>query len=156
MTISIDKQIEELNELIRFDYDAIGAYNSAIDDIKEIEIRDPLIQFRGDHERHVQNLSVIVARLGGKPVEKPDVKGVLRKAMTKVAGLGGTEGTLKAMRSNEEMLNKTYAHHLNHFEWPDDIKDVIRQNYADEQRHLAWVEQALQTRLWETGAGAHP
>ena len=60
MALSIDKQIEELNELIRFDFDAIGAYNSAINDIKEMQIRDPLIQFRGDHERHVQNLSAIV------------------------------------------------------------------------------------------------
>ena len=156
MQISIDKQIEELNELIRFDYDAIGAYNSAISDIKELHIRDPLIQFRGDHERHVQNLSAIVARLGGKPVEGADLKGMVRKTMTKVAGLGGTELVLKAMKSNEELLNKTYSHHLTKFEWPDDIKQVIRDNYGDEQRHLAWVESALKTRLWEAGAGAHP
>ena len=155
MALSIDKQIEELNELIRFDFDAIGAYNSAIADIKERQIRDPLTQFRGDHERHVQNLSMIVARLGGKPVDAPGFKGVVRKTMTKVAGLGGTELTLKAMRSNEEVLNKTYAHHLS-LDFPDDIKDVIRANYGDEQRHLAWVEQALQTRLWESGVGAHP
>jgi uncharacterized protein (TIGR02284 family) len=155
MALSIEKQIEELNELIRYDHDAIGAYNAAINDIKELQIRDPLIQFRGDHERHVQNLSAIVIRLGGKPVESPGIKGVVRKTMTKVAGLGGTELTLKAMRSNEEVLNKTYAHHLS-LDFPDDVKEVIRQNYGDEQRHLAWVEQALQTRLWETGVGAHP
>ena len=156
MVLSVEKQIEELNELIRFDFDAIGAYNTAIADIKEIEVRDPLIQFRGDHERHVQNLSAIVQRLGGKPVEHPGVKGVVRKTMTKVAGLGGTELILKAMRSNEEVLNKTYSHHLSKFEWPDDIRETIRANYNDEQRHLAWVEQALQTRLWETGPVAHP
>ena len=107
MALSTDKQIEELNELIRFDHDAIGAYNSAINDIKQPAIRDPLIQFRGDHERHVQNLSAIVMRLGGKPVDAPGLKGVVRKTMTKVAGLGGTELTLKAMRSNQEVLNKT-------------------------------------------------
>jgi uncharacterized protein (TIGR02284 family) len=155
MAISTDKQIEELNELIRFDYDAIGAYETAINDIKEMQCRDPLVRFKGDHERHVQNLSQIVLRLGGKPVEKPDFKGFLRKSMTKVAGLGGTEATLKAMKSNEELLNKTYSHHLS-FDWPADIESVIRANYGDEQRHLAWVEQALQTRLWETGVGANP
>jgi uncharacterized protein (TIGR02284 family) len=155
MALTIAKQIEELNELIRFDFDAIGAYNSAISDIKELQIRDPLIQFRGDHERHVQNLSMIVTRLGGKPVEGPDFKGVVRKTMTKAAGLGGTELTLKAMRSNEEVLNKTYSHHLS-LDFPDDIKEVIRQNYGDEQRHLAWVEQTLQSRMWETAVGHHP
>lgn len=155
MALTTDKMIEELGELIRYDYDAIGAYTSAIDDIHELAIRDPLIQFRGDHERHVENLSAIVRRLGGSPPEAPGVKGFIRKTMTKVAGLGGTEMTLKAMRSNEEVLNKTYAHHLS-LDFPDDIKEVIRQNYGDEQRHLAWVEQALQTRLWESGVGAHP
>ena len=47
MALSIDKQIEELNELIRFDFDAIGAYNSAINDIKELVVRDPLDPVQG-------------------------------------------------------------------------------------------------------------
>jgi uncharacterized protein (TIGR02284 family) len=155
MALTIDKQIEELNELIRIDFDAIGEYNSAIDDIEEIAVREPLIRFRGDHERHVQNLSQIVSRLGGKSVSGPDIQGLLRKTMTKVAGLGGVELTLKAMRSNEELLNKTYAHHLS-LDFPDDVKQVIRANYADEQRHLAWVEHALQSRMWEIASDAHP
>jgi uncharacterized protein (TIGR02284 family) len=156
MSLTTDKMIEELNELIRYDYDAIGAYNAAINDIKELEVRDPLIQFRGDHERHTVDLSAIVRRLGGKPVENLGLKGIVRKTMTVVAGLGGTELTLKAMRSNEEVLNKTYAHHLT-LEFPEDIKDVIRRNYGDEQRHLAWIEQAIQNRLWESaGTTAHP
>ena len=155
MALTIDKQIEELNELIRFDFDAIGAYDAALADVKEIAVRDPLIRFRGDHERHVQNLSLLVARLGGKPAEGPDLTGVVRKTMTKVAALAGTELTLKAMKSNEELLNRTYAHHLS-LDFPEDIKQVIRGNYADEQRHLSWVEQALMTRLWETTLGGHP
>jgi len=154
MAMTTQKMIEELNELIQFDYDAVSAYNAAINDIQEINVRDPLMQFRGDHERHIVDLSAIVRRLGGVPEEKPDIKGFIRKTMTKVAGLGGTEPVLKAMKSNEEVLNKTYAHHLS-WDFPEDIKDVIRRNYADEQRHLAWIDQALLNRLWETGA-AHP
>jgi len=148
MALSTAKIIEELCELIRYDYDAIGAYNAAIDDIKEIAASEPLKEFRGDHERHVLELSAIVRGLGGDPPEAPGFKGVIRKTMTKVAGLGGTELTLKAMRSNEEVLNKTYAHHFS-LDFPADIKEVIRRNYADEQRHLAWVESALQSRIWE-------
>jgi uncharacterized protein (TIGR02284 family) len=155
MALSNEKIIEELNELIRFDFDAVGAYNSAINDIKEVPVRDPLVQFRGDHERHITDLSAIVRRIGGNPVDAPGLKGVVRKTMTKVAGLGGTELTLKAMRSNEEVLNKAYAHHLT-LDFPDDIKEVIRRNYGDEQRHLAWVESALQNRIWESGVGAQP
>lgn len=154
MALTTEKMIEELNELIRFDYDAIGAYDEAIDSIKEAMINEPLQRFRGDHHRHVTELTAIVRRLGGKPVEKPGVKGVVRKTMTKVAGLVGIEATLKAMKSNEEVLNKTYQHH-SQMDFPRDILDVIQRNFADEQRHLAWVEQTLNTRAWET-TGAHP
>jgi uncharacterized protein (TIGR02284 family) len=154
MALSTEKMIEELNELIRFDYDAIGAYNEAIDHVPETQVKDPLTRFRGDHERHVTELSAIVTRLGGKPVEKPGVRGIVRKTMTKIAGMIGTEPVLKAMKSNEEVLNKTYAHHAA-LDFPRDILDVIKRNYSDEQRHLAWVEQAINTRIWEQTT-AHP
>jgi len=154
MALSTEKVIEELGELIRYDRDAVGSYDEAINDVKEPAVRDPLIEFRADHERHIANLSGIVRQLHGQPPEKPDLKGVVRKVMTKAAGLGGVELTLKAMRSNEEVLNKTYAHHLA-LDFPDDIKDVIRRNYEDEQRHLAWVESALRNRIWE-GTPAQP
>jgi uncharacterized protein (TIGR02284 family) len=148
MTLSTKEIIEECNDLIRFDHDAIGAYDEAIDNIREPAISEPLLRFRGDHERHVLDLSAVVRRLGGNPPEHPGARGVIRKTMTKVAGLMGTEMTLKAMRSNEEVLNKQYGERLKK-EFPADILDIIRRNFSDEQRHLAWVEQALQLRLWE-------
>jgi uncharacterized protein (TIGR02284 family) len=154
MALSTEKIIEELNELIRYDHDAVGVYNAAIKETHELEVRDPLIQFRGDHERHIVELSAIVERLGGQAPKGPDLKGVLRKTMTATAGLGGTEMVLKAMRSNEEVLNKTYEHHMT-LDFPDDIKDVIHGNLDDERRHLAWVLQALANRIWE-GAPAQP
>ena len=154
MALSTEKIIEELSELIRYDYDALGSYTAAVDDIKELAVRGPLSEYKDDHQRHVDSLSGIVRQLGGEPPDRPDVKGFLRKTMTKVAGLGGTEYTLKAMRSNEEVLNKTYAHHFA-FDFPAEIKAVIQQNYEDEKRHLAWVDEALRSRLWE-GAGANP
>jgi uncharacterized protein (TIGR02284 family) len=153
MALSTEKIIEELNELIRFDYDAVGEYHEAIDHIKEALIRDPLTKFRGDHERHITELTAIVRRIGGKPVDKADFKGQVRKTMTKVAGLIGTESVLRAMKSNEEVLTKSYAHHAQ-LDFPRDILDVIKRNYGDEQRHLAWIVQALDTRMWEQAA--HP
>jgi hypothetical protein len=65
-----------------------------------------------------------------------------------VAGLGGTELTLKAMRSNEEVLNKQYGDRIKKA-FPGEILDLINRNYADEQRHLAWVMDALRSRFWE-------
>ena len=153
--LSTKEIIEECNDLIRFDHDAIGAYDEAIDGIDEMTIKDQLLRFRGDHERHVLDLSAVVRRLGGDPPERPGFRGIVRKTMTKVAGLGGTEMILKAMRSNEEVLNKQYGERLKK-EFPSDILEIIRRNFADEQRHLAWVEQALQLRLWEQQPSPQP
>jgi uncharacterized protein (TIGR02284 family) len=155
MSLSTKEIIEECNDLIRFDHDAIGAYDQAIDDISEPMIKDQLMLFRGDHERHVLDLSAVVRRLGGEPPHRPGLRGAIRKTMTRVAGLGGTEMSLKAMRSNEELLNKQYRQRLQKA-FPGEILELIRQNYGDEQRHLAWVEQALQTRLWEQQPSPQP
>ena len=154
MTLSIDKTIEELNDLVRFDYDAIGAYDEAIAGISEPTIRDQITRFRGDHERHVTELSAEVRRLGGTPPERPGARGILRKTLTKVAGLVGTEAVLRAMRSNEEVLSKQYGERVK-LDLPQDIMALVRRNLSDEQRHLTWIEQALHNRLWES-AGAHP
>ena len=148
MALSIDKIIDECNDLIRFDYDAVGAYSEAIDHISEEHIRQQLIAFRGDHQRHITELSALVRRFGGDPPEMPGLRGIVRKTMTKVAGLVGTEATLRAMRSNEEVLNKQYANRSN-LDFPPEVLQLIQRNYGDEQRHLAWVIQALDLRLWE-------
>ncbi len=155
MVLSHDKVIEELNELIRFDYDAIGAYDTAIAGIHESSAREPLILFRADHERHIVELSAIVRRLGAEPVDKPDFKGLARKTMTKVAELGGTELILKAMHSNERVLVRAYLHHQS-LDFPADIAQLVHDNFLDEERHLAWLESALQSRIWETGAWPMP
>lgn len=154
MAISTDKVIEECSDLIRFDYDAIGAYDQAIDALKDPQLSQPLTSFRGDHERHVTELSALVRKLGGAPPQAPGARGFIRKAMTKVAGLVGPEATLKAMKSNEEVLNKQYANRAN-MDFPADVLSVIQKNYQDEQRHLAWVEQSLRDRIWEH-TPAHP
>jgi hypothetical protein len=155
MTLSNDKIIEELNELIRFDYDAVGAYDTAISGIHELAARDPLVQFRADHERHIVELSAFVRNLGAKPADKPDLKGFARKTMTKVAELGGTELILKAMLSNERALVKAYMHHQS-FDFPTEIAQLIHKNFKDEERHFAWVESALHTRIWESGVSPQP
>jgi uncharacterized protein (TIGR02284 family) len=151
-----DKIIEELNEVLQIDIDAVGAYQEAIDSISEMEIKRQLVEFQGDHQRHVADLGAIIQRLGGKAEKSIDVKGALRKTMTKVAGLVGTETVLRAMLSNEKATNDVYAKHVEK-PFPDDILVVLRRNFGDEQRHYAWIDMALRQRLWEaTGPTATP
>jgi uncharacterized protein (TIGR02284 family) len=155
MALPTEKIIEELSELIRLDQDALAAFDEAIDAIQEPALREQLTLFRADHERHVQELSTIVRGYGGAPPDHPGVRGQVRKAMTKIAGLVGAEATLEAMKANEQLAADRYDHHAA-LDLPEDIREVVTRNALDERRHHAWVEDALLLRMWEQTTAPQP
>jgi rubrerythrin len=83
------------------------------------------------------------------------VKGTLLGTVTALRSRLGTEQALHAMRGNEQLTTSTYARMLAK-PFPDDVLEVVRKNFADEQRHLAWIERALDQRLWEQAGATHP
>lgn len=145
--------VKELNDLVQLDIDAIHAYDAAIKNVDTLSIREALTNFKADHERHVRELSDVVIRFGGTPEKfSPDFKGFLLQGFTAVRSATGTEGALKAMKSNEELTNRTYQKSLG-MGFPTDVTALLQKNYSDEQRHIRAIEQWLNTRAWE-GAGA--
>lgn len=140
--------VEELNEVLQIDIDAVGAYQTAIDAIHESEIKRQLLQFKSDHERHITDLNEIIKRSGGDPETRPDFRGFVRKSFTRVAGLVGTEATLRAMLSNEKLTNDVYGRHVR-MGFPPDVLELLQRNFGDEQRHFAWIDDCLRQRLWE-------
>src|SRR5690625_4396391 len=109
MIMNTQEIIERLNSLIQLDVDAVGAYDQAIERIDTPSIQSDIMRFRDDHKRHITDLSTLVERLGGKPVEaSPDFKGFLIEGFTALRSITGTEGALKAMKGNEELTNKRY------------------------------------------------
>ncbi len=137
--------IDKLNDMIALDIDAVHAYEAAIKRLEAIELRQQLRQFQADHERHVSALSAVVVKLGGTPRARGDVMGVLRQGFTAVTAMMGDESALRAMRGNEEMLARAYRAALDAL-WPDEVKTLLEQSYADEERHLAFVTEAEKMR----------
>lgn len=134
---------EKLNDLMHLDVDAVRAYEEAISHIDDMEVKSRLQQYRDDHQRHVEELRMLVVGLGGRAEEaKPDAKGMLIEGMTKLRSSMGDTQALKAMHQNEEITNRAYRHAV---EWnvPDDVREVLARGYADEQRHIAYIEQEL-------------
>ncbi len=141
---------KELDSLIQLDIDAVNAYSMAIRNIDFQPIADQLTRFRGDHERHVADLSEIVRRHGGEPPKStPDFKGFIISGFTAIRSATGTEGALNAMRRNEQLTNATYQKSLGKG-FPADVVTVVQRNFEDEQRHLRYVEQTLRDRPWES------
>lgn len=134
-----------VNDLIQLDIDASVAYEQAIAEIEEKDIKQQLTRFREDHERHISELSSLLESLGGKPIEKSqDIKGYIIEGMTKIQSMMGTKNALRAMITNEKITNKKYAAALEFSGFTREVRQLIRDNYQDEQRHLKYVEEKLE------------
>lgn len=146
--------VKNLNSLIQLDIDAYMAYGEAIKEVDVSEVKERLVEFRADHERHVKDLSNEVRALNGNPPDfSPDFKGFFIQGFTSVTSKGGTEAALRAMQGNEKLTNATYSKAA---KWgmPANIMRIIEVNYSDEQTHLAYIEDALDRRLWESKKAA--
>jgi len=139
----MSRLIDNLNDLIALDYDAVNAYESAIIRIVAEDVRETLREFQEDHRRHIRDLTVCVQQLGGTARSKPDAKGFFLQAFTAITSMMGDRAALAAMRSNEELTNKTYDRALDECVWPTSMLNIIERNREDERRHLAYVLQTI-------------
>lgn len=132
---------DALRELVELDYDAIEAYEAAINRLENESYKDKLDEFKKDHERHVKELNDILLAHGEKKVEGPDAKQWLAKGKVVLANMMGDESILQAMRTNEEDTNTAYEKLNNHESKWSDASDALRRGLEDEKRHKRWIEE---------------
>ena len=142
--------IAELNDLLQLDHDAVNAYSIAINSLKNESWRQSLVRYRGDHERHIEELSAHIRSLGGTPVELPHIPtGVFKSAVQAAGAAGGDRAILLAFKSNEGQVRDKYQRAANAGH-PAVTADLLRRNANDEATHYDWVSGTLET----LGAGA--
>lgn len=150
MAIS-EKLVTSLNNLLMLDHDAVDAYQQAIDRISLPQVKKSLTEFQNDHRRHIVNLKECISRYGAKPSDRRDVKGFFIAGMTAIQSMFGNEQAIKAMKTNEMLTNKKYRECLEDLALPEDVRTIVEGNYADEKRHLAYIEDCIARQVWETG-----
>jgi rubrerythrin len=145
-TLNVDEDVDELEDiiddledLIQLDRDAAKAYDIALDKATDRAVREDLLMFKLDHERHVDDLGRIVVRLGGETEDRGHGRGLLRETLAVLRGSRGTLGALKALRMSEKLTNTLYAKAL---EEPltIDAREVVEANRDDERRHLIAIK----------------
>jgi rubrerythrin len=142
--------VAELNDLLQLDHDAVHAYTIAIDSLSNDGWKRSLVQYRGDHQRHITELTSHIRSLGGAPVEMPHVpSGVFKSALQAAGAAGGDKAILLAFKSNEGQVRDKYerAASAGH---PIETTVLLRQNANDEHIHYRWVTTALES----IGAGS--
>lgn len=133
---------KHLNNVIELDYDAIAAYEAAIERLENPQYKSKLEEFKHDHERHVEVLGKLVQAHGEKPSSSGDIKKILTKGQVVIGGLVGDSAILEAMKLNEDQTNKKYESEVAE-DFPQDIHQALEQGLADERRHRDWITQTL-------------
>jgi rubrerythrin len=135
--------IAELNDLLALDHDAIEAYSLAIGRVSRAEYREALAGFRGDHQRHVEQLTQLIRDRGGVPVQMPHIPtGFFKAAIQALGALGDDRALLMAWKTNEGQVRDKYRRYVEHVYEPA-VGAVIAAAADDEDRHYAWGEQVL-------------
>ena len=140
-----DQQLAKtLADLISLDFDAIDAYEQAIKRIeKDQTAKTELAKFKGDHERHVTDLSPLVRKLGDEPPTKGDFMRFLTQGKVVLASVVGDDAILRAMKSNEDTTNQKYEEALETEGLLPETRTILERNLNDERRHRAWIESRL-------------
>jgi rubrerythrin len=134
---------QAIKELVELDYDALEAYESAINNLENPEYKKKFEEFKLDHQRHITELSAFLSRCNETAPGGPDnMKKVLVKGKVELASLFGDQNILSAMLSNEEDTNTAYERiNARIGESADkEIAKIIADGLADERKHKDWIQ----------------
>lgn len=141
------KTIAELNDLLQLDHDAVRSYTLAIRELQTAAYRETIRRYLGDHERHIAELTALIRKYGGLPVELPHLSGVDKLAFQAAGAVGGGDThVLVDFRNNERQARDKYARATDAAAaWPADVRTVVRDAASDERRHYDWVDMTVQS-----------
>jgi uncharacterized protein (TIGR02284 family) len=128
-----------LSNLVQLDIDAVHAYDQAVKEIDDPIIKERLLKFQDDHRSHISGLSEQLRNLGEQPPEDSmDFKGYVIEAFAAIRSFTGLKGTLKSMKTTEEITNKYYGEVVS-WEAPEAIKELLRSYFSEEKIHLDYI-----------------
>lgn len=143
--VGIQSKFEDaLYELCELDYDAIEAYEAAINRLDTEAYRAKLRDFKKDHERHVEEIRDLLAKHMAKSPSGASTKALLTQGKVVLAQMMGDISILKAMLSNEMDTNTAYERLNTHAEKWKDAEELLVQGLQDERKHKEWLEMILQ------------
>ncbi len=140
--------IATLCKLEEMDRDAIGIYEDAIGKTADDETKRKLEEFRKDHERHVQAIGSVLREQDWRHVEATQEFRTLMQAYRREVDMaeGGDDAVVVAMDVGEKATNAEYAEALR-MDVDRRVRQVLQNDFADEQRHLRFIESRMPPSL---------
>lgn len=147
-----NKFTDALKAIVELDYDAIKAYQAAIDRLQDPIYKQKLEEFKGDHQRHVDTFSHYLTQHSITPPSGPDLKGILTEGKVKIASLSTDRTILKAMLNNEQDTVEAYENINSHPDKPTELSESLSRALNDEHRHQRWLDQEIESEYKATGS----
>jgi rubrerythrin len=153
-----EPELDALLALAQMDAEAAAAYEMAAELVGEEHIAKTLRQFGGDHQRHVRDIGRLLSKQGVELDLAPEAASSTFVTMAASISMLGVAATLRAMIANEQFTNSAYETAQDLILAPE-AQELLRQNFADEQRHLEWLVRELarnrEARAEAEGESAH-
>lgn len=138
---SIDKLV---TNLIYLERDAIAAYESCIERLRDKQLSSQIAAFRQDHLQHLDVLNEMASELGAEAPTEGDMKQMLTTGKIAMADLMGDSAILKAMKTNEDDTVTAYERAARHDDALPKSRAFFEKALHDEERHRAWMESAAE------------
>lgn len=144
-TVTTEDVIETLNELMALDYNAIAAYQSAIEQLEDTACKQQLKKHCEDHMKHVEVLRNKVHELGSTPRDLADVKSKIAQSLELMANIVGDDKTiLQTIMKNKDLTNTAYGDALANYQNVAGIAFLLEDHLRDERMHREWIEITLE------------
>jgi len=141
-TVGHESDLKDLLwDLIRLDYDAIDAYDAAIERLEDSRAREALASFRKDHERHIEDLTPHLSGMGSDVPSSSGPKSLLTQGKVRFANIGGDSALLTAMATNEVETEAAYRTASARTDINDQLRAKLEQGMVDEARHKQWMKE---------------
>jgi len=138
--------IAAIKDLIELDYDAVEAYEAALNRVDREEYKKKLNEFKADHERHIEELSTYLKVKNEKAPESGSMKQLLTQGKVVLGSMIGDISILQAMQSNESDTNTAYERMNQRTDTEEEIKDVLARGLEDEKKHYQWLQSVLEEK----------
>ncbi|MFD2238194.1 DUF2383 domain-containing protein [Aureimonas populi] len=145
-TVGTENTFEKLvQNLLILEHDAIAAYDSTIDKLKDPVSKSKIAEFKGDHESHVAELTRLAGAIGTNAPQEGDAKQYLTTGKVALASLVGDKTILKAMSTNEVETKMAYDQASKNETATPEARSFFQKAFADESRHKDWMDAAAGT-----------
>ena len=142
-TVGTEGSIEDLvSNLLYLEHDAIAAYESTIDKLRNPSHKERIAEFRSDHLKHVAELERMAGLLKIDAPQSGDMKQLLTTGKIAMASLVGDGAILTAMKTNEDDTVTAYERAARHRDAKPESRRYFEAFAEDERRHRAWMERA--------------